>query len=82
MTIGSDGTVSVQLAGQAAAVQVGSLQLADFVNPAGLQPKGENLYAETAASGPAQSGTPGQNGLGFTSRARWKAPTSTSSKSW
>jgi flagellar basal-body rod protein FlgG len=64
VTIGSDGTVSVQIAGQAEAVQVGSLTLADFVNPAGLQAKGENLYAETGASGPAQSGTPGQGGAG------------------
>jgi flagellar basal-body rod protein FlgG len=45
-------------------VQVGQLQLTDFVNPAGLQPLGENLMAETTASGPAQTGTPGQNGLG------------------
>lgn len=64
VTIGSDGTVSVQVAGQAEVVQVGSLTLADFVNPAGLQAKGENLYAETGASGPAQSGSPGQGGVG------------------
>ena len=43
VTIGADGTVSVQLAGQTAATQVGSLQLVDFVNPAGLQARGENL---------------------------------------
>ena len=42
----------------------GTLQLTDFVNPAGLQPRGENLLVETAASGPAQTGTPGLNGLG------------------
>ena len=42
----------------------GSLQIADFVNPVGLQPIGENMYIETAASGAAQPGTPGQNGLG------------------
>ena len=65
VTIGSDGTVSVQVAGQAEAVQVGSLTLADFVNPAGLQAKGENLYIETGASGPAQSGAPGQSGAGL-----------------
>jgi flagellar basal-body rod protein FlgG len=40
------------------------LQLTDFVNPAGLQPRGENLLAETASSGPAQTSTPGINGLG------------------
>jgi flagellar basal-body rod protein FlgG len=43
---------------------VGSLQLYDFINPAGLQPRGENLLMESAASGPAQAGTPGLNGLG------------------
>ena len=62
VTIGRDGVVSVRVAGQAAPVQVGQLQLTDFVNPAGLQPLGENLLAETVASGPAQTGTPGQNG--------------------
>lgn len=64
VTVGSDGTVSVQLAGQSAPTQVGSLQLVDFVNPAGLQPRGENLLLESAASGPAQAGTPGLDGLG------------------
>ena len=64
VTIGADGTVSVQVSGQAAPVQLGQLTLSDFVNPAGLEAKGENLYVETAASGPAQSGAPGQGGVG------------------
>jgi flagellar basal-body rod protein FlgG len=64
VTIGNDGTVSVQLAGQSAPTTVGSIQLADFVNPAGLQPRGENLLTESAASGTAQTSNPGQNGLG------------------
>jgi flagellar basal-body rod protein FlgG len=64
VTIGTDGAVSVQLAGQANPNQVGTLQLADFVNPAGLQARGENLFLESAASGPAQAGTAGVNGLG------------------
>jgi flagellar basal-body rod protein FlgG len=64
VTVGSDGVVSVLLAGQSAPSQVGSLQLVDFVNPAGLQPRGENLLVESAASGTAQSGNPGQSGLG------------------
>jgi flagellar basal-body rod protein FlgG len=68
ITVGTDGTVSVQLPGQAAPTQVGALQLADFINPAGLQPRGENLYLESAASGPAQLGTPGLNGLGSLSQ--------------
>lgn len=64
ISIGSDGVISVSVAGQSAPTQVGSLQLTDFVNPAGLQPRGENLFVESAASGTAQTGTPGLNGLG------------------
>ena len=65
ITIGLDGVVSVKLAGQPLPTQVGSLEIVDFINPVGLQPVGENLYIETAASGTAQPGTPGQNGLGL-----------------
>jgi flagellar basal-body rod protein FlgG len=64
ITIGADGVVSVQLAGQSTPQQVGTLQLVDFLNPAGLQPRGENMLVESAASGPPQAGTPGLNGLG------------------
>jgi flagellar basal-body rod protein FlgG len=64
ITIGRDGVVSAQVSGQSAPTQIGTLQLTDFVNPAGLQPKGENLLAESAASGPAQTSTAGLNGLG------------------
>ncbi len=68
ITIGSDGTITVQVAGQAQPVEVGTLSLTDFVNPSGLMSKGENLYVETAASGPAQAGTPGLSGLGTVSQ--------------
>lgn len=64
LTIGLDGTVTVLQAGSATPTQIGSLQLADFVNPTGLQPVGENLFRETAASGAPQVGTPNSNGLG------------------
>ncbi len=64
VTIGTDGVVSATLAGQAAPVQIGNVQLADFTNPAGLQARGENLFLETAASGSPQVGSPGLNGLG------------------
>jgi flagellar basal-body rod protein FlgG len=64
VTIGVDGVVSAVLAGSADPIQVGTLQLTDFVNPAGLQARGENLYLETIASGPPQPGSPGLNGLG------------------
>lgn len=64
ITVGTDGTVSVTLAGQSAPIQVGNMQLSDFINPAGLEPRGENLYLETASSGAPQAGGPGLNGLG------------------
>jgi flagellar basal-body rod protein FlgG len=64
ITIGADGTVSATLTGQSAPTQIGTLQLTDFVNPTGLQPRGENLLMESAASGAAQSSTPGLSGLG------------------
>jgi flagellar basal-body rod protein FlgG len=63
-TIGADGTVSVTLPGQALPQTVGQLQLSGFVNPAGLDPKGQNVYSETAASGAPAAGAPGTNGLG------------------
>ncbi|WP_461516035.1 flagellar basal-body rod protein FlgG [Porticoccus sp.] len=64
VNIGSDGTVSVRQPGSSAVSQVGTIQLADFVNPAGLQAIGENLYLESNASGSPQTGNPGLNGLG------------------
>ncbi|MFG6461881.1 flagellar basal-body rod protein FlgG [Roseateles sp. DXS20W] len=64
LTIGNDGTVSVTLPGQAAAQTVGQIQLANFVNPAGLDPKGQNLFAETASSGTPNTGAPSNNGMG------------------
>jgi flagellar basal-body rod protein FlgG len=64
VTIGNDGTVSVILPGQALPQSIGQIQLANFVNPAGLEPKGQNLFGETAASGTPNAGVPGLNGLG------------------
>ena len=64
-TVGSDGIVSALVAGNTAPTQIGTLQLADFINPTGIQPLGGNLYVETASSGSPQTGAPGQNGLGL-----------------
>ncbi|MEW6611504.1 MAG: flagellar basal-body rod protein FlgG [Pseudomonadota bacterium] len=64
VSVGTDGTVSVTQPGTAAPVQVGSLQLATFVNPAGLQSIGDNLYQETGASGAPATNQPGTNGTG------------------
>ena len=68
MTVARDGTVSVIPAGSANATQVGTLQLATFINPAGLLGKGENLFVETGASGNATVNTPGTNSTGILSQ--------------
>ncbi len=64
ITIGADGIVSVVQAGNTTPVEIGQLQLASFINPAGLQSIGENLYLETVASGAPSTGNPGTTGLG------------------
>jgi flagellar basal-body rod protein FlgG len=65
VTVGNDGTISVTLSGQTAAQQVGSLQLALFNNPGGLNSVGSNLFLATTASGDPVIGTPGgSEGLG------------------
>jgi flagellar basal-body rod protein FlgG len=65
VTVGTDGTVSVTLAGQTAAQQVGNIQTALFTNPGGLNSVGRNLFLATTASGDAVVGTPGgTDGLG------------------
>jgi flagellar basal-body rod protein FlgG len=64
ITIARDGTVSVTVPGAAAPTQVGSLMVSTFVNAAGLESKGENLYVETGSSGTANANTPGTNGAG------------------
>lgn len=64
VTVGNDGTVSVTLPGVTAPSQIGSIQVTTFVNPAGLESKGENLYVETGASGAPNTNTPGTNGAG------------------
>ena len=65
-TVGTDGTVSITVPGNPAAQVIGNLQTADFINPAGLQAIGNNLFLETASSGAPQVGTPGLNGFGTT----------------
>ncbi|MCD2450566.1 MAG: flagellar basal-body rod protein FlgG [Methylicorpusculum sp.] len=64
LTIGRDGTVTVVQPGNPAAVQIGQIQTADFINTAGLEPIGENLFRESTASGPPVLGIPGENELG------------------
>lgn len=65
ISIARDGVVSATLPGNPNTItQLGQIQLATFINPAGLQSQGENLFIETAASGPAQVNNPETNGLG------------------
>ncbi|RKP45360.1 flagellar basal-body rod protein FlgG [Pararobbsia silviterrae] len=63
-TVGSDGTVTITTPANVNATQIGSIQLANFINPAGLEALGQNLFSETSTSGAPQVGTPGLNGLG------------------
>lgn len=64
ITIARDGTISVAVPGAAAPQIAGQLSLVNFINPTGLQARGNHLYMETAASGEPAEGTPGDNGLG------------------
>ena len=64
ITVSEDGEVSVSLPGQTNKQAVGQLNVADFVNPAGLQPVGQNLFIQTSASGDPIEGVPGSQGLG------------------
>jgi flagellar basal-body rod protein FlgG len=64
VSVGADGTVSVIQAGAAEATEIGSVELVNFINPAGLKGIGRNLMMETTASGAPIAGTPGEDGLG------------------
>ena len=65
VSISADGVVSATIPGNAQPQQVGNLAMSTFINPAGLEPVGQNMYKESAASGQPQQGTPGTNGLGY-----------------
>jgi len=68
VTVGVDGTVSVLQPGSATPTNVGNVTLADFVNPTGLDPIGENQYRESLSSGTPTVGTPGESGVGTLSQ--------------
>lgn len=63
-TVGEDGTVSITTPGVPEPQIVGNIQTADFINYAGLEAIGNNLFLETGSSGAPQVGMPGMNGLG------------------
>jgi flagellar basal-body rod protein FlgG len=64
ITIDASGVLRVTLPDEAQPVEIGQLELASFINPGGLRPLGDNLYAATEHSGEPQSGKPGERGLG------------------
>ncbi len=64
LTISNSGQVSVMQGTNTTPTVVGQLELATFVNPVGLEPRGQNLYTETAASGAPTTGAPGSTGMG------------------
>jgi len=68
ITISGDGIVSALQPGNSTVTELGTIQIADFVNPAGLQPIGQNLFLETGSSGSPQTGTPGLDGIGTLSQ--------------
>lgn len=63
--VSQDGEVSVRLAGQVENAVLGQLTVTNFINPAGLEPIGQNLFSETPASGDPVQGIPGLEGLGI-----------------
>lgn len=64
VSIGTDGTVSAMMPGDANPQVLGNIEIVDFVNPGGLEARGGNLFLETASSGAPIAGVPGQDGLG------------------
>ena len=64
VSISADGIVTATVPGSVTPQTLGSIVLANFVNPPGLEPRGQNLYTETAASGAPSTGAPNANGLG------------------
>ncbi len=64
ITVAGDGLIQATMTGQVDPVTLGQMQIADFINPAGLQPRGQNLLVETAASGTPQVGNPALEGRG------------------
>jgi flagellar basal-body rod protein FlgG len=68
VAIATDGTVTASIPGTTAPQQIGNIILASFINPAGLEPQGQNLFIESPASGQPNTGTPGANGIGTLSQ--------------
>ena len=68
VTISPDGIVSVTQGDSEVPTEIGSLELAKFINPGGMRPIGQNLFVATEASGDEISGVPGEDGIGTISQ--------------
>lgn len=68
ITIANDGTITATVPNTTTPQRIGQFQLSTFINPNGLDPKGQNLFAQTEASGAPQSGTPNTDNLGSLSQ--------------
>ena len=64
LSVASNGTITATVPGSTTPATIGALTIANFVNPAGLEPKGQNVFTESASSGQPTVGTPGDGGLG------------------
>jgi flagellar basal-body rod protein FlgG len=73
LTVGRDGSVSVELVAGGGQQILGQIQIARFVNPSGLKPIGNNLLTATASSGVAQILQPGVNGAGILNQGSLEA---------
>jgi flagellar basal-body rod protein FlgG len=65
VTVGGDGTITITTATSSTPQTIGQIQLASFTNPAGLDPRGQNIFMETASSGAPNTGPPNANGMGM-----------------
>jgi flagellar basal-body rod protein FlgG len=65
VTVGADGTVSVRIGEETELTELGQIQLTNFVNEAGLRPLGDNLFAQTSASGDPVAANPQEAGFGY-----------------
>ena len=82
VTISQDGVVSAKLPGEGEASQLGTIELARFINPGGLESMGRNVYRASETSGEALVAAPGRKGWGPSCRASWRAPTWMWRKRW
>ena len=82
VSISAEGAVSALVAGSTTPQPLGNLAMSSFINPAGLEPTGQNLFKESAASASPSRGTPAPTVWATSARVFWRRPTSTWWKNW